>query len=270
MESAMPRRLRLVRLLRSRGFRDAERLREDELVDALNRLDSLVVTTRSTPSSSTPSSHTRVVARTPGPRDDDLWDDAHALPFYREPKVVIPEGERSFLRLVAVDSHRLFLTWDLDPVLRARVASGGARGQLFVLDDERAPHAFDLDLSTSRWWLEAPAERATVMVQVVDHQGSVLLESNAAIVPPSSPAPPGPLVFATLSPRFDRRKLAHGPLLSERGLDGVSVRHAGVAPTTAERTSRPPASGAAPWVKGPPSSSESTAHAWSGTSGARR
>jgi hypothetical protein len=221
----LPRRLRLVRLLHAKGFRDAERLREDELEAALKRLDTLSSTASLARGKSGPSSSEKM-ARTEDVNTIDwraLYDDPDALPRFREPKIFLPEGDRTFLRLVAVDAERVFATWDLDAAARALV-SHGAKLELHVLDDDRPATVHDVDTRVGGWYIDAPGERLAVLARLVTPDGTVVVESNPAIVPANRPAPPGPLVFATLPPFVDRRMLAHGPLLDGTELPKGIVR----------------------------------------------
>lgn len=222
----LPRRIRLVRLLRARGFRDAERLREDELVRALDRLDTLThqMTGRrgagSSPSSSELVKSPPAGASSPLPTVDprSLFEDPDALPRFREPRIVLPEGERTFLRLVAVDSARLFATWDLDAAARAAIAKHGVRLELHVLDEGHAPSSHEIDARAGGWYLDAPGPRLSCVVRLVTTKGEVLAESNPAIVLADGPAGPGPIVFATLPPSVDRRLLVGASLLTGEGV----------------------------------------------------
>jgi len=226
----LPRRLRLVRLLHAKGFRDAERLREDELEAALKRLDTLSSTSSLTRSKSGPSSSEKM-AKSENVNDIDwraLYDDPDALPRFREPKIFLPEGDRTFLRLIAVDAERVFVTWDLDAHARGLVAHG-AKLELHVLDDDRPATVHDVDTRVGGWYIDAPGERLAVLARLVTLDGAVVVESNPAIIPANRPAPPGPLVFATLPPFVDRRTLAHGPLLDGRELPkGIERTEGGI------------------------------------------
>lgn len=281
----LPRRLRLVKLLRAHGLRNAERMREDELKAALERLplalsapeDIPLTSPRSRPPSSDVTA--RLAAAPPEPEpappEDDRYDDPHADPRFLEPKIALPDGQRTFLRLIAVDPQQLLVTWDLDEPTRQK-AQKGVKIRLTVLDDDDLdggsyPQVIhDVDLLPGRWYIPAPNERLTVHVELLAASGEVLAVSNAAIVPPTRPARPGPLVWATLPIGLDRRQLADKDLLAgdDPGFAGAEIEHAG---ETRDAWGRPleelPSSAeAAPWArarggakgeveKGPPSSS---------------
>jgi len=226
---SLPRRTRLARLLHAKGFRDAERMREDEVQAALARLDALSSIATRAHADRLPSSTEKMGAGKNAPPvvdDRALYDDPDALPRFREPKIFLPEGDRTFLRLVAVDGERLFATWDLDAKTRARTERG-CQLELHVLDDDRPPTRHDVDARTGGWYLQSPGERLAVLVRLVDENGELVVESNPAVIPATRPATPGPLVFATLPPFVDRRTLAHGPLLDGRDLPKGIERTAG-------------------------------------------
>jgi hypothetical protein len=234
------RRLRLVKLLRAHGLRHAERLREDELKAALDKLPLALGDAGDLPSPSprmrAPASEVHkpleAVEHKPAPEPvvDERWDDPYAAPRFLEPKVRLPEGNRTFLRLIAVDERRLLITWDLSEATQAR-ALGGVKLRVNVLNDERDAEFHDVDLYPGRWYIPAPGERLALEVALVNGDGEVLATSNPAIVPPSKPAPDGELIYATLPVTFDRRRLASRDLLDEGGdFDGsedIAVESAG-------------------------------------------
>ncbi len=247
-----PRRLQLVKLLRAHGLRDVERLREDELKEALARLSILLpdVTGPSpgagpeqphvhgamTSASSNHSSNMGGGTRSqPAPETDG--DDPSALPRFREPRLFLPENERTFLRCVAVKPRMLFFTWDLHKELpRDRPA----QLHIFVRDtlgdppdaaDVLAQHpsfVVDIEASAPGWYVEVPGERVAVAAALVLDGVRVAL-SNLAIMPPARPAPPGPLWEATLTPGTSRRALRKAGLLRPDLPKGVSVVNLGEA-----------------------------------------
>ena len=269
MELKLPRRVRLVKLLRAHGLRHAERLREDELKDALDRINTVVEDERervsprldvlpssaSLPSSAAPVREraTPVVVERPAPPAGYV-----GVPRFYEAEPTLPTGARTFLRLIAVDPETLFFTWDFSDDDRARI---GDQVRLLVhrLDDEHAPAMHTVTVSSGRWTVPAPADRVEVMGEIVDDAGRTVARSNPAIVPAGSVAPAGPLLFATLSPDVDRRGLVGGALLasnSDAGLPaGAAVEREGVAraPDVSERR----VSGALPFSRGRARSSSS-------------
>ena len=143
-----PRRLQLVKLLRAHGLRDVERLREDELKDALARLSILM------------------------PDVDDDSDDPHALPRFREPRPFLPNGERTFVRVIAVKPRRLFVTWDLrwdlpDGATRLEVMWRdvlGASPSATELLEQQPSLSIPVDRLAPGWYVDIPADRLAVAV----------------------------------------------------------------------------------------------------------
>lgn len=228
----LPTRLRLVRLLRAHGLRQVERMREDELRRALKELGISLAEGAPPPpeeGANGPSSSTCMRPHPEGARpvpsgeeEAGEWDDPHALPRFREPRLFVPEGRRTFLRLIAVDPTLLFCTWDLDEAfwknpperVELRLLRADAED---LLSDELCFATAAVDAGTRNRYLPAPGERIAVKAVLVAFAGGkprVLAESNRAIVPPSRPAPPGPLWFARISPHADRRRLRDGALLA--------------------------------------------------------
>jgi hypothetical protein len=227
-----PRRLQLVKLLRAHGLRDVERLREDELKDALTKLSVLLPdlqkqpTTMTPPPASMPRPATATEAfstatTTPPPALVDDDDNAWCLPRFREPRLLVPEGERTFLRLVAVKPRVLFFTWDLAADVdrsqhaRLEVATREFLGDVPSRDallEQTASLYVDVDLRATGWYVDVPPERYAVVARLVQ-AGRVLATSNLALTPPARPAPPGPLWRATLAPSTDRAALRGGGLV---------------------------------------------------------
>ena len=226
LPNLLPRRLRLVKLLRAHGLRDAERLREDELLGALSRLKIVMPSAAPIPfhaplptSSAGASDGNTGGGESHDDDDDDRYDDPHALPRFREPKIFIPAGERTFLRLIAVDPQTLFATWDLDAAARDAIC-GPMVLELVRLDvEEQGPRPrVAIDLSPGGWYLEAPESGATMLARLItvgDAGDVVLAESNATIVLPNRPQEGGEVVFATIPFATDRRQLAGGKLLEK-------------------------------------------------------
>jgi hypothetical protein len=233
-----PRRLQLVKLLRAHGLRDVERMREDELKDALSRLSLLLPDLQRTlPMMSAPPPASVPVSR----RSDDAApatiddEDAWCLPRFREPRVFVPEGDRTFVRLVAVKPRLLFFTWDLG----ADVVRGSPAALELVVRDVlgEPPAAADLasqpatltvpvDLAAPGWYVDVAPERFAVVARLVV-DGRVVAVSNLALTPPARPAPPGPLWQATITPGVDRRILRGSGLLRGKLPDGAAVAVAG-------------------------------------------
>jgi hypothetical protein len=243
-----PRRLQLVKLLRAHGLRDVERLREDELKDALTKLSVLLpdlqkqpATTTTPPPASIMVSHAATDAlaatttTTPPPDvvdDEDAW----CLPRFREPKLLVPEGERTFLRLVAVKPRVLFFTWDLgvdvdrgqharlEIALREYLGEAPSRDALL---EQTASLYVDVDLRAPGWYVDVPPERYGVVARLVQ-AGRIIAVSNLALTPPARPAPTGPLWRATLSPTTERAALRGGGLLKPKELPaGAAVETVG-------------------------------------------
>ena len=229
-----PRRLQLVKLLRAHGLRDVERLREDELKDALNRLNILFPETGSAfaPANGPIPSSTMGGARAqPAPIADDS-DDPHCLPRFREPRMFLPDHERTFFRVVAVKPRQLFFTWDLHKDLpRDRPAWI----QIFVRDvlgeapdvkDVARQHpsfVVDVDVNAPGWYVDIPGDRLAVAATLVV-DGIRVATSNLALTPPSRPAPPGPFWEATLQTSTSRKSLRKAGLLKGKELPtGVTL-----------------------------------------------
>jgi hypothetical protein len=242
-----PRRLQLVKLLRAHGLRDVERLREDELKDALTKLSVLLPDLQKQPSTTTPppasmaASHPSVesiatATTTPPPAVMDDDENAWCLPRFREPRILVPEGERTFLRLVAVKPRVLFFTWDLggdvDRHQHARLEIGlreflGEAPSRDALLAQTASLYVDVDLRAPGWYIDVPPERYAVVARLVQ-AGRVIAVSNLALTPPARPAPTGPLWRATLSPKTARSALRGGGLLKPAGLpEGAAVETVG-------------------------------------------
>jgi hypothetical protein len=243
-----PRRLQLVKLLRAHGLRDVERLREDELKDALTKLSVLLPDLQRQPPPSAapppasmtgaaqaPSEAVSTATTTPPPVVDDD-ENAWCLPRFREPRLFVPEGERTFLRLVAVKPRLLFFTWDLgrdvertqharlEIALREFLGEAPSRDALL---EQTASLYVDVDLASSGWYVEVPPERYAVVARLVQ-AGRVVATSNLTLTPPARPAPPGPLWRATLSPQTERSALRGGGLLKPEALpEGAQVETVG-------------------------------------------
>jgi hypothetical protein len=221
---SFPRRLQLLKLLRGHGLREVERGRGDEVAAALSRIAGFFNMGVSEPhsSASLPSSGAIAPAEPPPVIDDS--DDPWALPRFREPKLFLPEGQRTFLRAIAVKPRVLFCAWDvhvdLKDALRARGAELWVYGLGFVgnAPDDDAILATDplvqapIDAGAAGWYLDVPAERLAVVV-VLASRGERVAQSNVTILPPGKSAPPGPLWVASLPPSIDRKRLRGGRLL---------------------------------------------------------
>lgn len=268
----LPRRIQLLKLLRANGVRGVERMREDDLKEALQRLR-LVVPAPSSADRPSPSSHAFLARAAEAPPPFDDGDDAHALPRFREPKLLIPEAERTFLRLIAVKPRLLFCTWD---VARAERARGGAvlssgRIELCWRDFLGAPPSatdllgqlpalsVDVDVDASGWYLTVPGERLAIAAALY-LDGTRVAASNVTLTPPARPAPPGPLWLATLPPSLDRRALRHGRLLRGEVPEAVLTRMGESDARGVEVDDELPASATAmrlPWLQSPAASSSS-------------
>lgn len=273
----LPRRIQLMKLLRANGVRGVERMREDDLKEALQKLR-LVVPAPAASDRPAPSSHAFLARPAePAPPIDD-GDDAHALPRFREPKLLIPEAERTFLRLIAVKPRLLFGTWDASRADRAR--GGRAHLELYWRDFLGEPPVaadliaqqpaarIDVDLAAGGWYLTAPGERLAVAAALVV-DGVRIASSNVTLAPPARPAPPGPLWLASLPPALDRRALRQGRLLrgevpeallqrcGESDARGVEIEPDLPASATAMRL---------PWLQVPLASSVSSASSASSVS----
>ncbi len=231
------RRLQLVKLLRTRGLRDVERMREDELREALDRLAALSPPLEPPAMSDSPSSSqlmraTSSRAAAPPPELDESFDDPHALPRFREPKLHLPDEARTFLRAIAVKPGLVFFSWDIAKEQREALTGTVelwiyAADFLGVAPDLATVLALDpverlpVELSATGWYTPAAHDRAAVAAALVAVGGVHplrLVESNLAQTPPSRPAPPGPLWTATLPPSVSRRLLGKGVLV--RALEG--------------------------------------------------
>ncbi len=214
----LPRRIQLVKLLRANGMRDVERMREEELREALGRLHLVVPDPASVPKEH-PSSGAFLARPAELPPVIDDSDNPYALPRFREPKLFLPDHERTFLRAIAVKPRLLFCTWDVARHERESL-EGPVELRLFWRDFLGDPPALDellrqqpsarisIDLGSSGWYVTVPGERlALVAALVVAGTERRLVNSNVSITPPARPAPPGPLWLATLPPSLDRRRL---------------------------------------------------------------
>ncbi len=217
-----PRRLQLVKLLRAHGLRDVERLREDELREALARLSILLPDLQPHASVFAPPPSSTMGGRAAGPAPvSDNDDDAHCLPRFKEPRVFLPDRERTFLRVLAVKPRVLFFTWELH---KALPRDRPTQIEIFVRDTLAEPpqandlagqhpsFVVDVDAAAPGWYVTLSGERIAVAAALVIDGRRVCI-SNLALTPPSRPAPPGPLWEATLPPGVSRRALRKGGLL---------------------------------------------------------
>ena len=235
-----PKRIQLVKLLRAHGLRDVERLREDELREAVARLQILITDGEAIgmSSSSLPASSSVVRAHgaEPPPVFDDS-DDPHALPRFREPKLFLPEQRATFLRAIPVKPRTLFCTWDVEAHVRHGL-HGPVRIDVRALDFlGEAPEAdavlrlpvaasVDVELGSPGWYIPVPPERQALVCSLMSGE-RVLAHSNVALLPPARPAPPGALWMATLGPGVDRRQLLKSGLLRGKLPSGVVVEKRG-------------------------------------------
>jgi hypothetical protein len=218
----LPRRIQLVKLLRANGLRDVERMREDELKQALGRLRLVLPSEPSTKSN--PSSGAFLARPADPPPFLDDSDDPHALPRFREPRLSLPDQQRTFLRAIAVKPRLLFCTWDVaqherdqleGPVvltLHWRDYLGDPPTAQELLQQQPSARV-DVDVSSPGWYLNVPGERLAVVAALSVVQGRRVVASNVTLTPPARPAPPGPLWMATLPPSLDRRKLLQRALM---------------------------------------------------------
>ncbi len=274
----LPRRIQLLKLLRANGVRGVERMREDDLKDALQKLR-LVVPAPAPTERPAPSSHAFLARAADPPPPFDDGDDPHALPRFREPKLLLPEAERTFLRLIAVKPRLLYCTWDVARALRDR--GGRARLELCWRDVLGEPPRaddllgqepalrIDVELAAGGWYLTVPGERLAIAGALV-LDGARVATSNVTFAPPARPAPPGPLWFATLPPGLDRRAMRQGRLL--RGeVPGAALERRGESDARGiEVDDELPASAVAmrlPWLAVSSSSSSSAALAGPGAPG---
>jgi hypothetical protein len=276
----LPRRIQLVKLLRQNGLRDVERMREDELKEALKKLR-VVVPDPATSTGQHPSSGAFIArpAELPPPIDDE--DDAWALPRFREPRLLLPDEERTFLRAIAVKPRLLFVTWDVRRDQRHDL-EGPVELHLFWRDFlGDAPSSDDLlaqppalrlavELSSNGWYVNVPGERLAVAAAlVVATSGRRIAQSNTTLTPPARPAPPGPWWVATLPPSLDRRRLRNRALFKGELLE-ADLRRIGESDARGLdllEDESPPASGSKarlPWMHVPAPSSATSSGGWSG------
>lgn len=228
-------RIRLIRILRTHGLRAVERLRADELRAALEKLGLTLNADEERPAanaaapapasatssvSSSEMAHAREESTREPPSEDAPTEEAPMdtmVPRFREPDAFLPVGERTFVRLIAVDWNHLYATWDVDASTRSRLGGDDARLFVRVADassNEPGAVLFDesIRVSAKGWYLRAPEPRLRVVAALCTPGGEVLAVSNACVVPPNHPAPPGPLRFATVPISVDRRRLRGGQL----------------------------------------------------------
>ena len=216
---SLPRRIQLVKLLRAHGLRDVERMRTDELKEALSRLRLAIPDPlHDEPLSSASSTFIARVAEPPPVLVDDS-DDPYAVARFREPKLSLPYHQRTFLRAIAVKPRLLFCTWDVRE--DQRTTEGPLQLQLFwreflgeapelheILQQEPAAR-IDVELSSPGSYVNVPGERlALAAALVVTTSGRRIAESNLCLTPPARPAPPGPLWLATMPPTQRRQRFA--------------------------------------------------------------
>lgn len=260
----LPRRIQLVKLLRANGLRDVERMREDELKDALSKLRLVIPDPLAAAPSSSAFSSASLLARAadPPPILDDS-DDPYAAPRFREPKLHLPDHERTFLRAIPVKPRLLFCTWDVHRDARVNL-EGPLQLHLFwrdFLGEPPSAHELlrqepaarvDVELASPGWYINIPGERLALAAALVVLGGSPparrLSESNLCITPPARPGPPGPYWLATLPPALDRRRLAERKVFGAEGTDlkrigetdarGIDVEDEDL-PSSAERARAP-------------------------------
>lgn len=221
--SPLSERIRLIRILRTHGLRAVERLRADELKVALDKLGLTLQGDEQPPfgEDRTPPSSGELVKRgaevPPLPAVEAPVDPMDRR--FKEPDNFLPEGERTFLRLVAVDWQQLYATWDLDADAWARLGNDEAQIKIRVADASSDEHGDFLSSHHVKpgargWYVPAPEQRLRVVAALTTSRSEVLAVSNAVIVPPNHPSPPGPLRFATVPVGIDRRRLRGGQLLN--------------------------------------------------------
>lgn len=248
-------------------------MREDELKEALARLRVVIPDPAKGKPTSGPSSGAFLARSAEPPPVVDDSDDPYALPRFREPKLFLPEGERTFLRAIAVKPRLLFCTWDVRREERERL-EGPVELQLFWRDflgdppdgaevGAQPPAArMSVELSSSGWYVTIPGDRlAVVAALVVTSSGRRLAVSNATLAPPARPAPPGPYWLATLPPSLDRRRLRDRSLMTGAIGDLRRVGETDARGLEGEIEDELPASAAAlraPWLQTMPSSSSSS------------
>ena len=223
-----PIRIKLLRLLKSHGLRRAERLREDEMRHALQELPDLVkrwqdhieqtvhggtMKPENTPSSS--AHWNRGYQRRPAPLagSASVTPSNHKLEPEPDAALLLPQGERTFLRFIAVDEETLFCTWDLSSDGRQQ-AKNGVR--IRILNEETQAVLFDEQVHSDahRWYfrLHDDYHGPTLRALLVSSEGTPIATSNPVIVPRSRPAPPGPLLFATVPPEVSLQQYAEHAL----------------------------------------------------------
>jgi len=248
-----PRRLQLVKLLRAHGVKDVERLREDELRDALARLSILLPDLAAeAPFAALPASPSSTIHAADGDADtivdtdtaaidaiDEDADDPHCLPRFREPKVSLPEAQHTFARAICVKPGEMFVSWQL----RDDVVVGDVALEVFAVEYfGRSPDAaavlattprlvVDVDRASHGWYVHIPQERWAVVVNVVvasDEGRVVVATSNLALATPAKRSAAGPLWLASIGPEVDRRVLReHGGVFSPTPHVGVELIVAG-------------------------------------------
>lgn len=260
----LPRRLQLLKLLSAHGLRASERLREEEVRQALAKLRMKPLAAHQPPSSPSLARRSEAVVV----MIDE--DDPHALPRFREPKLSLPDHERTFLRAIAQKPRVCFFTWD---VARDR-RRGGARLEVrwtdFLGDEPSSAElgalspalVVDVDLGAGGWYVPVPGERLAVIGRLVDSDGEICA-SNVTLTPPARPAPPGPLWLASLPPSLSRRALRGRVLLKGEVAEANLKRIGEIDARLLEDTQDPVPAGSAFRIRGAPSSSSS------GSGGAR-
>jgi hypothetical protein len=244
-------------------------MREDELKEALARLRvSLPESRLARHEDSLPSSAFITRPAEPAPPFVDDSDDPYALPRFREPKIFLPEGERTFLRAICVKPRLLFVTWDVATSARESLEGsvelhvfwrdflGDAPPSRDVQKQEPAFRA-PVDLSSTGWYVSVPGERLAISAAlVVVPSGRRLVESNVTLAPPGRAAPPGPHWVATLPPSLDRRRLSERKLMKGEAGDLRRIGETDARGLDVEFEDEPlPASATAmrlPWMQGAP------------------
>lgn len=238
LSSQDPLHIDLAALLRSGGFAALEKARPAEIRAALAKLSqrfpevaSLLAKHPSSDSFLTAQAASMTAPKTsPLPANWEQLDDPYALPRFFEPKPFLPEGDRTFLRLIAIDARRLFCTWDLSADVHQHI-DGAVELHLYQRDwlgvpprleeiVQSAPcQVLEVDVAARSWYLPTPAARVAVVVRLVvrntHQQIRVLSTSNVALIPADGPAPAGPRWFATLPPKVSRRALAQSDALEQ-------------------------------------------------------